>query len=114
GMNGVEAGDLAMRARIGLDQGDFAGFGSNQKQVLIGQEHHLSGAVAARSPSFFAVFEPHASKETCAETVKMAIVHHQIVEIRADRTARPYLLCLPARFLFADPQAPCAVAERRS
>src|SRR5262245_54355511 len=109
----LEAGDLTVFAGVGIDQRNFAGFGNNQQQILIGQEQHLASAVAARSPGLFAVFEPYAGEKAGAEAVKVAVVHHQIVEIGADRTRGPNLLDLPAVVLVADPHPARAVAERR-
>src|SRR5262249_43215585 len=62
----------------------------------------------------FAVFEAHAREEAGAETIKVAVVHHQVVEIGTDRGRAPDFLDLPVLILVADAQPAGAVAERRS
>ena len=50
-VDGVDAAQLAVLVRRRGDQRDIALLANDQEQVLIGQQQHLAGAVAADAPA---------------------------------------------------------------
>ena len=98
----VEAAwQLAVLLRCRGDQRNIALLADDEEKILVSEQQHLAGVIAADAPAAFAVLNRDAGQEWAVKAVKIALVDDEIVEIRADRLGGPDLLRRPRRARWA-------------
>jgi hypothetical protein len=106
--NGRGPRDLLELLGRGADERELAIFRDDQQQILIGQQHELAVAVAPALPFAFAVREIDARHDAAVEAEDVALVDHEIAEVRLEPGRRPALVDAPSAGSAIDGEPPQA------
>src|SRR5437879_13905990 len=91
--NARDFGELIRRR---LDQHDLAFFRRDEEQVLAGEQHNLTVPVPAALPLARAVGEIDAREDAAVESIRVSLVHDEIVEIWFQSFRLPAIGGLPS------------------
>src|SRR5262245_5876876 len=91
-----DACDLREPIRRRTDERELTFLGYHEQHVLIGENHELTRAVASALPLALAVREIDARENVSVETVRVALVHDEVVEVRLQTIRRPALFDAPS------------------
>lgn len=95
--DGGAAGEFGELLGDSGDEGEFAFFGEDEEGVLRGEEEELALAIAAAFPFALAGGEVDAGEDTAVETVGVAFVDGEVVEVGFEAVGGPAFLDGPGR-----------------
>ena len=72
-----------------MDEGEITVFREDEKKILIGEQEHLTIAIASALPDALAVFEIDTGENAGVEAVGVAFVNDRVVEVGLERQRGP-------------------------
>ena len=93
------------------DQSQLPLLRQHQEQVLVGQQDELAVAVASALPLAVPVLEVDAREDMSVKAEGMALVNHEVVEVRLQPVGRPALFSGPSAGSMRDRDAARAVSS---